>query len=511
MLFSDKQLQAKMARALKTRASKLAYVSTSQLTLAGFESPFAQQLSSSNRWVQLAHQIPWDEIVISYDQQMNNKVTGAGHVNGRVVIGAIMIKHLCNLSDEETILQIQENMYMQYFIGYSSYSNEAPFDSSLFVEIRKRLGVEQINTINEKIYEAFKQQQNEKSQPPESKGSDSDSIVDANSKQNDFPTHEGRLLVDASACPQDISYPTDLNILNDSRIKSEMLIDVLFDKVIHGKIKPRTYRKIARKDFLKTAQKKTKSKRDIRRSTGQQLRYLKRNIGIINDLLDVYDRIPLDDKKYKYLLVIQEVYRQQSLMRQTKTKSINHRIVSVHQPHVRPIVRGKARAKTEFGAKMQLSLVNGFSFIDYLSWDAFNEGTLLQSSVEQYKKRHGFYPKEVLADQIYCNRENRRILKDLGIRLLAKPLGRPSAMNKEHIRPGERNPIEGKFGQAKTAYGLDRIKARLSATSQSWIASIILVLNLVRLARQASIDLFYRLIYFIIQQLKLNHTGLLFQ
>ena len=85
-----------------------------------------------------------------------------------------------------------------------------------------------------------------------------------------------------------------------------MLIDVLFDKVIHGKIKPRTYRKIARKDFLKTAQKKIKSKRDIRRSTGQQLRYLKRNIGIINDLLDVYDRIPLDDKKYKYLLVIQD-------------------------------------------------------------------------------------------------------------------------------------------------------------------------------------------------------------
>ncbi|TKT84727.1 transposase, partial [Dyadobacter frigoris] len=55
----------------------------------------------------------------------------------------------------------------------------------------------------------------------------------------------------------------------------------------------------------------------------------------------------------------------------------------------------------------------------------------------------------------------------------------------KHVSPGERNPIEGKFGQAKTAYGLNRIKARLQATSQSWIASIILVLNLVKLAGEA--------------------------
>jgi transposase, IS5 family len=504
-------MQEKMARASKTRASKLAYVSISQMSLEGFETPFSQQLLSSNRWVQLAHQLPWDEIVSSYNLQMKNHETGASHVNGRVVIGALMIKHMCNLSDEETILQIQENMYMQYFIGYSSYSNEAPFDSSLFVEIRKRLGVEQINSINEKIYQAFKQKDKDKTPPPNSPESSPTREEDHKTEEGSVPTHHGRLLVDASACPQDIAYPTDLNMLNDSRVKSEKLIDVLYDKEIHSKIKPRTYRKIARKAYLKTAQKKNKSKREIRKATGQQLRYLMRNIGIIHRLLDAFTHIPLTEKDYKYLLVIQEVYRQQNQMRETNKKNIGHRIVSIHQPHVRPIVRGKARAKTEFGAKMQLSLVDGFSFIDFLCWDAFNEGTLLIPSIEQYKKRHGHYPKEVLADQIYCNRENRRMLKELGIRLLAKPLGRPSAMNKEHVRPGERNPIEGKFGQAKTAYGLDRIKARLSNTSQSWIASIILVLNLVKLARQASIDIIYRFINLILQQLSLNHTCLLIQ
>ena len=192
---------------------------------------------------------------------------------------------------------------------------------------------------------------------------------------------------------------------------------------------------------------------------------------------------------YKHLLVIQETYRQQMEMYQTKTHSIEHRIVSIHQPHVRPIVRGKVKAKVEFGAKINLSLIDGYSFLDHLSWEAYNEGTLLMDSVEQYQKRNDFLPKEVLADKIYCNRENRRRLKELDIRLIAKPLGRPSAVNKEHIRPGERNPIEGKFGQAKSSYGLDRIKARLSNTSESWIASIILVLNLVKLTGQAPLVL----------------------
>ncbi len=142
-----------MAKASKTRASKQSYVSQNQLILAGFETPFDNKLEKSNRWVKLANQIPWDSIVNVYSQALCNQTTGASNINPRVVLGCIMIKHMCNLSDEETILQLQENMYMQYFIGYSSFSNEAPFDPSLFVEIRKRFGVEQINAINDKIVE----------------------------------------------------------------------------------------------------------------------------------------------------------------------------------------------------------------------------------------------------------------------------------------------------------------------------------------------------------------------
>jgi IS5 family transposase len=506
-----------MAKASKIRASKVPYQSISQLTIEGFETPFQQKLKSDNRWVQLANKIPWDDIVSIYDKQMRNSVTGASHINGRVILGALMIKHLSNLSDEETMLQIQENMYMQYFIGYSGFSNEAPFDSSLFVEIRKRLGIEQINNINQKIYDLSvvkKQEADEvkdhSENPPESPVDDAEE--NNNQKEPDSNTHEGRMLIDATASPQDIAYPTDLNILNDSREKSEELIDILYNQQIHGSNKPRTYRKKARKEYLKTAQKKVKSKNVIRLSIGKQLRFLKRNIKHIHKLLDAYDNVPLTAKQYKYFLVIQETYRQQKQMFDKKNHTVEHRIVSVHQPHVRPIVRGKEKAKVEFGSKLQVSLVNGFTFLDELSWDAFNEGTLLIDSIEKYKNRTGYYPKEVLADKIYCSRENRRILKDLRIRLIAKPLGRPSAANTERLRPGERNPIEGKFGQAKTKYGLDRVRARLSDTSESWIASIILVLNLVKLAGQVPYSLisWFHEIYIALKFEK-NRSGLLIQ
>lgn len=422
---------------------------------------------------------------------MKNSTTGADGINPRVAIGALIIKHMCDFSDRETILQIQENMYMQYFIGYSSFSNEEAFDPSLFVDLRKRLGHEQIGSLNEMILKLSQTNKIEVSD-------DNDSVAEAATNTEplegmmapvDDPPPKGQLITDATACPQDISYPTDLNLLNDAREKSEELIDILYNSRKHH-IKPRTYRKIARKRYLKTAQKKRKSAKEIRAAIRIQLCYLSRNIKSIHRLLDAYhDGIPLDRHQYKYLLVIHTFYDQQAKMFNEKIHGIEHRIVSIHQPHVRPIVRGKINAPVEFGAKINVSIMNGYSFLDDIEWEAYNEGTRLMSTVDKYKQRFGYYPAVVLADKIYCTKLNREKLKTLNITLRAKPLGRPKAVSEEHVRPGERNPIEGKFGQAKTAYGMNRIKARLQQTSESWIATIILVLNLVKLAGEVPLCL----------------------
>ena len=487
-----------MAKALRNRASKLHYNSQSQLLLPGFDSPFSQHLNPLNRWVVLAGKIPWDSLVDVYQSQMRNTRTGADGINPRVAIGALIIKHMCDLSDRETVLQIQENMYMQYFIGFSGFSDEEPFDPSLFVDFRKRLGTEQINIINERILGLSKSEQpsteaDKKMSDDQPTGEDADNKQGTVNKAVDVAiSNKGQLIVDATACPQDIRYPTDLDLLNDAREKSEQLIDHLFCASRHLS-KPRTYRKIARTVYLKTAQKRHKTRREIRNAIKRQLNYLKRNIKNIHKLLEACDVVPLDRYQYKYLLVIQVFYDQQAMMYAQKTHKVDHRIVSIHQPHVRPIVRGKTTAKVEFGAKIEVSIMNGFSFLEELSWEAYNEGTRLMSTVDRYKKRFGYYPKEVLVDKIYCTRDNRTALKKSGILLRGKPLGRPKAVE-AHVRPGERNPIEGKFGQAKTAYGMNRIKARLQQTSQSWIASIIMVLNLVKLAGQIPYYLLLKMI-----------------
>ena len=480
-----------MKIARKKRTPTPAYVSPNQLYLENFKTPFEQQLVKTNRWVVLAGLIPWDEICGLYLKQVGVSSTGRPGLSPRVVIGSLIIKHLCNLDDRETVAQISENMYLQYFLGYSTFTPECPFDASLFVEFRKRLGMESVNAINERII-ALKtrlESSEDKSGPTQEDGEPKDK--DGADQDEDKSENRGRVIFDATACPQDIAYPTDLDLLSDAREKAEELIDKLYDPLIHEK-KPRTYRRVARRRYLLTAKKKNKTKKELHKAVGSQLRFVRRNLNSINKLLDAYPVIPLDPKDHKYLLVISTLYDQQKQMHKSRTHQVDDRIVSIHQPHVRPMVRGKAQAKVEFGSKIHLSLVEGISFLDELSWDAFNEGSHMMDYVEKYRLRFGCYPREVLADQIYCTRVNRAALKQKGIRLLAKPLGRPSAVP-NHVSPGERNPVEGKFGQAKTAYGLNRVRARLQNTSESWIASIILVLNLVKLAGVALLCPMFRI------------------
>lgn len=189
---------------------------------------------------------------------------------------------------------------------------------------------------------------------------------------------------------------------------------------------------------------------------------------------------------------MQLLYEQQLYMYQEKVHSVSDRILNIYQPYVRPIPRGKDKAATEFGAKISASEVDGFSRVEHISWDQFNESKDLVLQVEMYKSTYGHYPELLLADQIYLNRENRKWLKQRNIRIVGKPLGRPvkQKLNTYHRRKrkeeqNQRNHIEAKFGQAKNAYGLNNIQAKRSDTSQSWIAAIFFVMNLIKLQKIA--------------------------
>ena len=397
--------------------------------------------------------------------------------------------------------------FFNTFLSYSSFTNEAPFVASLFVEIRERLSLDILSDISDivvahsfekaaetPVTDVTKNDSGNTPHPPSDTSSSGDGTpiesppIEDIHENKAVVTNKGKLLMDATVAPQNITYPTDLKLLNAAREQSEALIDKLYNKKINGSEKVRTYREMARKDFLNAARKKAKSGKEIYKANGTQIRYLKRNLAHITTLLLAYKQqgvaTPLKQKDIDYLYTLELVYHQQHTMHSTNTHQIDNRIVNLHQPHVRPIKRGKDGKKVEFGSKLQVSLVNGFVHLDKLSWDNFNEATTLQASVELHKSKYGYYPAEVLADQIYCNRENRKWLKEKNIKLMAKPLGRPykEALSNP-VSPGERNPIEGKFGQGKVGYGLASIGAKLKTTSQSWIAATVLVLNLVRLTR----------------------------
>lgn len=183
--------------------------------------------------------------------------------------------------------------------------------------------------------------------------------------------------------PGDISYPNDLGILNKARIKTEKIIDSLYESR-QGKIekKPKSYRDRARKEYLKVAKKKRQTRKEIRKAIKKQLQYIKRNLGSIDALIKAgYSLEPLSPIDYKSLLVVSEVYRQQAWMYNNKVHRIEHRIVSLSQPHIRPIVRGKAGVSVEFGAKISASVRDGYVFLDRISWDNFNESADLKTQI----------------------------------------------------------------------------------------------------------------------------------
>ncbi|MEG3927724.1 IS5 family transposase [Microcoleus sp. D3_18a_C4] len=438
-----------------------------------FELPFGGSLSPDNRWVKMTQVIPWSEFEAEYAKNFPTEM-GAPAKSFRMALGALIIKEKLGISDRETVEQIRENPYLQYFIGQSTYSNELPFDPSLLVHFRQRISPNLINKVNERMVEKMRSIIPVKTE----KKKDSDA-------KNESP-NRGKLIVDATCAPADISYPTDLGLLNGARVHTEKIIDILY-KQIKGKSnkKPRTYRNLARKDYLAVAKQRRPTRNQRRQALKKQLQYIKRNLAHIEQLIKSGATLEkLNKKQYKTLLVLTEVYRQQLWLLENKKQSIDDRIVSLSQPHIRPIVRGKAGKKVEFGAKLSASCFEGYVFLDRISWDNFNESGDLKAQVEAYRNFTGYYPESVHADRIYRTRENRAWCKDKGIRISGPPLGRPptniskekkkQALEDERIR----NAIEGKFGQGKRRFGLNRVMAKLDNTSETVIAITFLVMNL---------------------------------
>jgi len=187
-----------------------------QLSFEDFNQPIGLKMNPENRWIKKAERIPWMELEKSYVKNFRNK-------KGKVA-KPLLIQKEYGYSDEETVLQIQENPYLQFFISLSGYQDEKIFDASSMVHFRKRLDEITLIEINEKII-AFNTRAEKKS-----------------TNKDDDDSNSGTLILDATCAPQNIKYPTDTELLNDARAHSEIIIDAVCEE--NQLKKSRVYRRM---------------------------------------------------------------------------------------------------------------------------------------------------------------------------------------------------------------------------------------------------------------------------
>jgi hypothetical protein len=179
---------------------------------------------------------------------MNSEIGRPG-LSPRMVLGALIIKHLEKLDDRSVISNIQENIYMQYFVGLKGFCPNPIFDASLFVELRKRIGASTFDKLNSDLIKSISKSKDEKQHSKKDKDD-----------YSGLPPNKGNLQMDATVADQYITYPTDAKVLNSSRKHCEKIIDKLY--ALNGKkgIKPRTYRRKIDTIFLDYSKKKSKTK-----------------------------------------------------------------------------------------------------------------------------------------------------------------------------------------------------------------------------------------------------------
>ena len=444
-----------------------------QITFHDFNQSCGMQLDPDNEWIQLAERIPWERAERMY-AAMFPSGTGRPAAPLRMALGSLIIQQRRNLSDRRLLKEIQESPYLQHFIGLDRFQHEAPFTAPALVGFRKRINIDFLIEVNNMILE-------ESGTTNEHSPENENARAKQAAEKPDENGNLGTAIIDASVSPVNIRYPQDFSLTNEAREKLEAMIDRLH-KTYHPWRKPRTYRRIARREFLALSKSKKKTTKAIRSYLRKDLERLRRDMGYIEEYRKA--GFELTDRELAMYETIKELHRQQKYMYDNKTHTVENRIVSLSQPHIRPIVRGKARAKTEFGPKYDISIdEKGHARLEKISFEPYNESTVFQDAVERYHSRTGHYPKRVLADRIYRTRDNLAYCKERHIEMSGPGLGRRPAGKKgptkdERQDNRDRIEVERFFSLDKRCNGAGLVMTKLEETTVSTLALTVLVTNL---------------------------------
>ena len=297
---------------------------------------------------------------------------------------------------------------------------------------------------------------------------------------------------DATCYESEMGYPTDQKLLWECCEKAYSIMCTACQRL--GIHRPRTKYLDVEKANLTYVKQRKHSKSQQRKIIRRLIRLLGKILQEIRKTYRNYDDMEdvLTIKEKNVMEIITKVYRQQKnhFENDNPRESIPDRIVSISKPYVRPIVRGKEVKNVEFGAKCNNILVDGISFIEKLSFNAFNEGTRLEHCIKMHKRLFKVDAKKIGGDTGYAGTANRNLCKEMGIQTSFVNRGRPAAekQEKDYVRQElakvRATAMEGSFGTQKEHYAMRRIKARKKKTEILYIFFGIHTANVVHLAER---------------------------
>ena len=353
------------------------------------------------------------------------------------------LKHYLQLSDAKLIERLNTDWSLQYFCGIQLKTGEAIADKDLPSQWRSYLG---------KYLDIDKWQR----------------VFATRWKPHMQQTQSG--LQDATCYESRIAHPTDVKLLWQACHTVDELIQNIRHQ--HHRRKSRNNYRQRKQEFLSYQKSRKKTRRQEKKLRKKLLKYLLRLLELLHDLC-VKDKVILSRSKSKRLLTIEKLYEQQ--VRKLHGEKIEDRIVSISKAYIRPIIRGKEVKPVEFGAKVNKLQVDGISFIEHLSYDAFNEGTRLQKGIRLHEQLLGKC-QHLSADTIYATNANRRYCKRKGIVTNFMAKGKQKAAHIEQaalmrtlLNHERSTKLEGSFGNEKNHYLLNKVNARSRHTETCWI------------------------------------------
>ena len=376
-----------------------------------------------------------DELASHFPKKHSRGNTPMFPPDGEVAL--MFLKPYTGLSDDGLIEMLNGSIHMQMFCGVLIDPSRPIKDGKIVSAIRNRLAP-RLDIVRQQsvLYKKW------------------DSML----KDKDL------CMSDATCYESHLRYPTDIKLMWECCEWLHKLLQKTCRE--QGERLPRSkYNEVAKARLAYAKQRKPK-KSATRRMQRRLLKLLGKLIGQWNCLCRLYAPvIHLSAEQDKRIMAIKEAHRQQT--DHFNKKEVKHRIVSIDRPYIRPIVRGKENKRVEFGAKVNNIQVDGISFIEHHSFEAFNEGTRLKQCVEYQESLTGVKVTRIGMDTIYANNENRKYCTERGITTNFVRKGPKPKDEQADISTARRiignlraTVMEGSFGNQKQHFGVGRIAAR---------------------------------------------------